>query len=688
MRCPAPGCGALVTVPPSPAAAAPAPLAQEGSVLGDLDGVGLEDHQPLDSPAPPVPPPEARWNALLDYTQPTLYHGNPFRVLRLGVRASEAEARGKAEQLLRNRVALSLDVDEALIRQALGALRRPETRLLAECFWFWPLRPDGGPDEALACLDRKDAAAAEALWMRERKRRDLAGICTHNLAVLHHGCAVELERTALEHPLGQQERQDLPRHWKLAGQHFKTLLADDSFWHHFEARGRQLGLADAAKRCRGTLPLALVALHGRLALDWAARGKVAAVKAHAEYLKAAGFGEDAVALGLSEALAKATKRVRSLCAGASRDAGADPLHADQVVAEFLDRAEAYLALLQVVPGQQEDDPQESAPRPLALVPEGNEEVAAADLPLAEVDVGHFADPTKSVVWTALDCLGKYGRKTEQWDVVLRNLARLRALDVRGVAESLIQTTQHSALQRRDSGDGWCVDGYFSLDARLLRPLERARQEADRENWDDAIERLEHLREALPDGDGPGAEEAAVCKPLAYCLHCSITPLLGKAEKRVRRPIPILACLDASRLEQIHRGFGRRLAYLEGPGEDGKMPPPPCALCDEEGGAYEADIEGTEMALCYSCAKRLIAEVEEYNRWMKSSLRRIDRALTRANELAPENRVVLGKLQRLEALQGHRVRVQVKRRRKKSLLDDLEDLEDLAEGLADLLGDDD
>ncbi len=62
-----------------------------------------------------------------------------------------------------------------------------------------------------------------------------------------------------------------------------------------------------------------------------------------------------------------------------------------------------------------------------------------------------------------------------------------------------------------------------------------------------------------------------------------------------------------------------------------------------------------------------------------------RALTRANELAPENRVVLGKLQRLEALEGHRVRVKVKRRRKMSLLDDLEDL---ADGLSDLLGGDD
>jgi hypothetical protein len=77
-------------------------------------------------------------------------------------------------------------------------------------------------------------------------------------------------------------------------------------------------------------------------------------------------------------------------------------------------------------------------------------------------------------------------------------------------------------------------------------------------------------------------------------------------------------------------------------------------------------------------------VEEYTRWMKSSLRRIDKALTRANELAPENQVVLQKLQRLEALQGHRVRVKVKRRPLKSILDDLGDLADLA----DLLGDDD
>jgi hypothetical protein len=358
-----------------------------------------------------------------------------------------------------------------------------------------------------------------------------------------------------------------------------------------------------------------------------------------------------------------------------------------VVAGFLDRAEGYLALLQVVPGQKEEDPQESAPRPLALLPEDNEEVAVADLPLAEVEVGNFADPTRAVVSTALDCLGKYGRKTEEWDVVLENLARVRALDVRGVAESLIQTMQHFAQQRRGSGDGWCVDGYFSLEAHLLRPLERAREEADRENWDDAIERLQRLREALRDSDGTDAEDAAVCKPLAYCLHCSIAPILMKVEKRVRRPIPILAGLDASRLEQMHRGLRRLLAYREGPGEDGEMPPPPCGLCDKEGSVYDADIEGTETALCSSCGKQLIEEVEEYTRWMKSSLRRIDRALTLANKLAPENQVVLQKLERLEALEGHRVRVKVKRRQKRKSLD-LDDLEDLVDLADDLLGGDD
>src|SRR5207248_1528988 len=105
-----------------------------------------------------------------------------------------------------------------------------------------------------------------------------------------------------------------------------------------------------------------------------------------------------------------------------------------------------------------------------------------------------------------------------------------------------------------------------LGAHLLRPLERAREEADRENWDEAIERLEQLREALRDSDGPDAEEAAVCKPLAYCLHCSITPILVKAEKRVRRPLPILAGRDPSRLKRSHQELRHLLAYQEGPVE--------------------------------------------------------------------------------------------------------------------------
>src|SRR5207237_3361496 len=85
------------------------------------------------------------------------------------------------------------DVDA--VRHAIERLRDPETRLVDEFFWFWPeTSATETPDEALTALDRGDVAAARKRWQAAAPG---AGVAVHNLAVLAHLLALDLEHRAL-----------------------------------------------------------------------------------------------------------------------------------------------------------------------------------------------------------------------------------------------------------------------------------------------------------------------------------------------------------------------------------------------------------------------------------------------------------------------------------------------------------
>src|SRR5437868_8517251 len=138
---------------------------------------------------------------------PDLYRVNAFRMAQLPATASQRDISRRLEKLTmltklgggvelpRGPLSLQPAPDLDAVRHAVERLRDPETRLVDEFFWFWPETPAAEtPDEALAALDRGDVAAARKRWQAVAPG---GGTAVHNLAVLAHLLALDLEHRAL-----------------------------------------------------------------------------------------------------------------------------------------------------------------------------------------------------------------------------------------------------------------------------------------------------------------------------------------------------------------------------------------------------------------------------------------------------------------------------------------------------------
>ena len=159
------------------------------------------------SPIESFIPDESGPDVLLNAARPDLFRVNGFRITGLGVGAGAqaitrqvdrmrmAEKYGAAAERNGNGpLPLEPPPDADTLRAAIQRLRDPEIRLIDEFFWFWPQNPGGNSDdEALNALGRGEEDEAVAIWTKQEKQSDLGYIAIHNMAVLSHVKALDLE---------------------------------------------------------------------------------------------------------------------------------------------------------------------------------------------------------------------------------------------------------------------------------------------------------------------------------------------------------------------------------------------------------------------------------------------------------------------------------------------------------------
>ncbi|MBS1819343.1 MAG: hypothetical protein JSU08_15520 [Acidobacteria bacterium] len=295
---------------------------------------------------------------------PSLYRTNAFRVIGLPVEATPKDIRRKADMLRmsetlgtpapQGRSPLPLDatatVDE--VREALQRLRDPERRLVEEIFWFWPVEPGRSVDDpALTALAQGDFKEACAIW----RDTDAGGIGLHNLAVLTHALALDHEQDATRESLtlSPTDRVNINKLWRQAFLDWNAAIREEGFWQRLTQRIHELDdprlTSASAIKIRGDLPLALLSLSARLAVQAGEQQNTADGARHLAVIRNSGFDASTCVEALRVSLGSVRQRIQALCSTAETEADADPAHADRVTTRLLDQAAPLVSVIDFLP---------------------------------------------------------------------------------------------------------------------------------------------------------------------------------------------------------------------------------------------------------------------------------------------------------------------------------------------------
>ena len=333
---------------------------------------------------------DGRTATQLETVRPDLYRQSAFRLAELPVEAGSRELQQRQRLIdLAERTGLELAAgpsrvlplehgpDAETVRAAIQRLRDPERRLLDELFWFWPTAPGGRGDEALTQFGSGDLDGTLDRWL---DHQDSVG--RHNLAVLTHAAALDLEALAASRPLDDQERTQRDLFWSWALTAWRELVDDEALWDRLRLRVRDLHdprlTAGLLRRWRQALPTALLGINAQLAVRAAEAGQVdearrqvdliSAVVAAPPLVAAPPSGDrpvrSAVEIALSanqeaawpaaaeEALRRAVEPVRArlkiLCDTADTEANGNALGADAIAERLIDQAVPLLQVLDAV----------------------------------------------------------------------------------------------------------------------------------------------------------------------------------------------------------------------------------------------------------------------------------------------------------------------------------------------------
>lgn len=356
---------------------------------------------------------------LLELAEPMVFRQNPFRILGIPVNSSEREIKKHIEKLqIMARIGdggykitgpLSLDPppDENLIRRAIHDLRDPEKRLIYEVLWLWPISPTNDP--AIDELSHYRIQPAIEIWERLESEEGGNPIAQHNLAILFHAAAFDLEYAGQYNQLSAEAKKTQEFYFHQGFLRWKSIIEDDKFWGLVNTRVRELDepqlTTGTVRRFQLTLPAALVSLNARLAVSAAEKGDRDELIRQRRLMNESGLGIDAIEVALSRALSPMRLRITKLCQEAESQVSGNEENGSRIVRGLLEEAKPLLLTLD------------------ELLPAGNQ----------------LRDEARDVVaQTALNCQIPYGNKTQNWEECVELLEMTKPFPVSASIKSRIQ----------------------------------------------------------------------------------------------------------------------------------------------------------------------------------------------------------------------------------------------------------
>lgn len=254
-------------------------------------------------------------DALRDVVGPQLYRANAFRVSGLSVATEDAEMYSQlkklemlaklgstAQQGQTEALPLQPPPDSDAIRNASRRLHDMQSRLVDEFFWFWPLGRISGPDGDLGfeLLRRGDVSGAHKYWSGVGRDKHDWFKANHNLAVLYHALALDIEHTAESQTdqLGSGIQTLREKYWQMALRYWLSTVADEALWVHMASRAEKLDdprlTPDFIGRLRQSLPAAISSISVDLTVHAAKRGDAGQAKRHMAYIRESGFDPELI----------------------------------------------------------------------------------------------------------------------------------------------------------------------------------------------------------------------------------------------------------------------------------------------------------------------------------------------------------------------------------------------------------
>ena len=275
----------------------------------------------------------AEWDDTLTKTaRPDIYRINAFRVLGLPVTASPKEISsrirsldlmeryGDGEQANGSFLPLDAAHDRDARRQAQQRLLDPELRFIDELFWIWPLSLDCSAeyDSALAALRQNDPSHALSIWERHEAQGSEANVSTHNLAVIYHAMALDIEHLETKSKaVSEQQLEHKRSYWQQAFSRWKILLNAEGFWQRVQERIRELDdprlTRGTAHRMREGLPKALLLINAMLAVEAAETGDQKDSALHLKMIRQSGFDSRVAQAAIQQAIAPIRDRIKAIC---------------------------------------------------------------------------------------------------------------------------------------------------------------------------------------------------------------------------------------------------------------------------------------------------------------------------------------------------------------------------------------
>lgn len=321
-----------------------------------------DNHQPLETGS------SVKWNeTLLKMARPDIYRINAFRILSVPVTASQKEisARtrqidlmgkyGDVEQHSSGFLSLIPAHDSDARREAQQRLLDPELRFIDEFFWFWPVSPSssGESDDALVAMRQDDLSRALSIWERHEVEGSEANVSRHNLAVLYHAMALDIEcAKAGEKMVSKQQAEQKRSYWEKAFSRWQMLLNDEGFWQRVRERIRELDdprlTTGTARRIREGLPTALLSINALLAVEAAEINDPFDALYHLQLVRQSGFDNAIIDEAIYRAVVPIRDRLKAICIHAREETGSVPERDHNVANDLLKHASSLLATLDLL----------------------------------------------------------------------------------------------------------------------------------------------------------------------------------------------------------------------------------------------------------------------------------------------------------------------------------------------------